>query len=122
VVFFIAFRWITLSMPLIRLFLLGLILLFMPTLNLWPVGFGLRLGGFRLAQSQSASGASNGPGAFIQPVSTSLFLQAGPVPQLVVHPPGEALVVTQPSLRLHAPPLLHAHWTLGIPPLKTTCC
>src|SRR5207237_7664531 len=34
VVFFIAFRWIHLSTPLIRLFLLVLILLLMPTLNL----------------------------------------------------------------------------------------
>src|SRR5437667_9120665 len=33
VVFFISFRWIPLSTPLIRLFLLVLILLFMPTLN-----------------------------------------------------------------------------------------
>src|SRR2546423_659399 len=33
VVFFIAFRWIHLSTPLIRLFLLVLILLLMPTLN-----------------------------------------------------------------------------------------
>src|SRR2546423_758449 len=43
VVFFIAFRWIHLSTPLIRLFLLVLILLLMPTLNffavLFPLGF-----------------------------------------------------------------------------------
>src|SRR2546423_1135148 len=37
VVFFIAFRWIHLSTPLIRLFLLVLILLLMPTLNFLPV-------------------------------------------------------------------------------------
>src|SRR5438309_1160202 len=36
VVFFIAFRWIHLSTPLIRLFLLVLILLLMPTLNFLP--------------------------------------------------------------------------------------
>src|SRR5207244_2155779 len=38
VVFFIAFRWIHLSTPLIRLFLLVLILLLMPTLNFLFVG------------------------------------------------------------------------------------
>src|SRR5438270_10649162 len=42
VVFFIAFRWIHLSTPLIRLFLLVLILLLMPTLNFLPVWFALR--------------------------------------------------------------------------------
>src|SRR5437868_1371801 len=44
VVFFIAFRWIHLSTPLIRLFLLVLILLLMPTLNFLPVWFALSLG------------------------------------------------------------------------------
>src|SRR5699024_11665649 len=48
VVFFIAFRWIHLSTPLIRLFLLVLILLLMPTLNFLPVWFALSLLGFRL--------------------------------------------------------------------------
>src|SRR5205085_11280170 len=48
VVFFIAFRWIHLSMPLIRLFLLVLILLLMPTLNFLPVWFALSLLRFRL--------------------------------------------------------------------------
>src|SRR5262249_41021039 len=43
VVFFIAFRWIHLSTPLIRLFLLVLILLLMPTLNFLPVWFALVL-------------------------------------------------------------------------------
>src|SRR5205809_4721081 len=42
VVFFIAFRWIHLSTPLIRLFLLVLILLLMPTLNFLPVWFGIK--------------------------------------------------------------------------------
>src|SRR5438045_1578041 len=41
VVFFIAFRWIHLSTPLIRLFLLVLILLLMPTLNFLSVCFAL---------------------------------------------------------------------------------
>src|SRR5207244_3975798 len=41
VVFFIAFRWIHLSTPLIRLFLLVLILLLIPTLNFLPVWFAL---------------------------------------------------------------------------------
>src|SRR5690625_5883262 len=48
VVFFIAFRWIHLSSPLIRLFLLVLILLLMPTLNFFPVWFALSLLQFRL--------------------------------------------------------------------------
>src|SRR5256886_17111958 len=43
VVFFIAFRWIHLSTPLIRLFLLVLILLLMPTLTFFPVWFALSL-------------------------------------------------------------------------------
>src|SRR5256885_16949928 len=46
--FFIAFRWIHLSTPLIRLFLLGLILLLMPTLHFLPVWFALSLRRFRL--------------------------------------------------------------------------
>src|SRR5262245_46499385 len=48
VVFFIAFRWIHLSTPLIRLVLLVLIVLLMPTLNFLPVGFALSLLRFRL--------------------------------------------------------------------------
>src|SRR5205809_7629928 len=48
VVFFIAFRWIHLSTPLIRLFLLVLILLLMPALNFLPVWFALSLLRFRL--------------------------------------------------------------------------
>src|SRR5438067_8697247 len=47
VVFFIAFRWIHLSTPLIRLFLLVLILLLMPTLNFLTVWFALSLLRFR---------------------------------------------------------------------------
>src|SRR5258708_37911128 len=48
VVSFIAFRWIHLSTPLIRLFLLVLILLLMPPLNFFPVWFALSLLRFRL--------------------------------------------------------------------------
>src|SRR5947207_13866023 len=48
VVFFIAFRWIHLSTPLIRLFLLVLMLLLMPPLHLLPVWFALSLLRFRL--------------------------------------------------------------------------
>src|SRR2546423_13054588 len=48
VVFFIAFRWIHLSTPLIRLILLVLILLLMPILNFLPVWFALSLLRFRL--------------------------------------------------------------------------
>src|SRR6266508_91405 len=48
VVFFIAFRWIHLSTPLMRLFLLVLILLLMPTLNFLLVWFALSVLRFRL--------------------------------------------------------------------------
>src|SRR5262245_66198224 len=48
VVCFIAFRWIQLSTPLIRLFLVVLILLLMPTLNFLPGWFALSLLRFRL--------------------------------------------------------------------------
>src|SRR5258705_80706 len=48
VVFFIAFRWIHLSTPLIRLFLLVLILLLMPTLNFLAFLFALSLFRFPL--------------------------------------------------------------------------
>src|SRR5262245_16204593 len=48
VVFFIAFSWMHLATPLIRLFLLVLILLLMPTLNFLPVWFALSLLRFRL--------------------------------------------------------------------------
>src|SRR5207247_1306365 len=48
VVFFFAFIWIHLSTPLIRLFLLVLILLLMPSLNFLPVWFALSLLRFRL--------------------------------------------------------------------------
>src|SRR5262245_54340696 len=48
VFFFITFRWIHLSTPLIRFFLLVLILLLMPTLNFLPVWFALSLLRFRL--------------------------------------------------------------------------
>src|SRR5690348_14833164 len=49
VVFFIAFRWIHLSTPLIRLFLLVLILLLMPTLNFLPVWEMDAVGALRLS-------------------------------------------------------------------------
>src|SRR2546429_598321 len=48
VVFFIAFRWIHLSTPLITLFLLVLILLLMTTLNFLTVWFALSLLLFRV--------------------------------------------------------------------------
>src|SRR2546428_13927264 len=48
VVFFIAFRWIHLSTPLIRLFLLVRILFLMPTLNFLPVWLALSLLRLRL--------------------------------------------------------------------------
>src|SRR5260370_41815161 len=46
--FFIAFRWRHPATPLIRMFLLVLILLLMPTLNFLPVWFALSLLRFRL--------------------------------------------------------------------------
>src|SRR5205807_9123554 len=48
VVVFISFRWIHLSTPLIRLFLLVVILLLMPTIIFLPVWFVLILLRFRL--------------------------------------------------------------------------
>src|SRR5262249_51551631 len=48
VVFFIAFRWIHLATPLIRLFLLVLILLLMPPVNFLPVWFAFSLLRFQL--------------------------------------------------------------------------
>src|SRR5205807_10615454 len=43
VVFFIAFRWLHLSTPLLGMFLLALLLLLMPTLSLLPVWFAFTL-------------------------------------------------------------------------------
>src|SRR5438105_10527097 len=63
VVFFIAFRWIHLSTPLIRLFLLVLILLLMPTLNFLPVWFALK------AISDRKSGSAGMP----RPISYAVF-------------------------------------------------
>src|SRR5436190_5249332 len=60
VVFFIAFRWIHLSTPLIRLFLLVLILLLMPTLNFLPVWFALSLLRFRLPSRLDRKSGSAG--------------------------------------------------------------
>src|SRR5258708_31962470 len=68
VVFFIAFRWIHLSTPLIRLFLLVLILLLMPTLNFLPVWFALSLLRFRLP-SDRKSGSAGMP----RPISYAVF-------------------------------------------------
>src|SRR5256885_2320771 len=47
-VFFIAFSWVHLSTPVIRVFLLVLILLLMPALNFFPVLFALSLLRLRL--------------------------------------------------------------------------
>src|SRR5262245_63960473 len=72
VVFFIAFRWIHLSTPLIRLFLLVLILLLMPTLNFLPVWFALSLLRFRLrlkANQDRKSGSAGMP----RPISYAVF-------------------------------------------------
>src|SRR5207249_11910538 len=64
VVFFIAFRWIHLSTPLIRLFLLVLILLLMPTLNFLPVWFALSL--LRLDRKSGSAGMP-------RPISYAVF-------------------------------------------------
>src|SRR5438445_8390506 len=71
VVFFIAFRWIHLSTPLIRLFLLVLILLLMPTLNFLPVWFALSLLRFRLPSKRTdrKSGSAGMP----RPISYAVF-------------------------------------------------
>src|SRR5438445_1998465 len=70
VVFFIAFRWIHLSTPLIRLFLLVLILLLMPTLNFLPVWFALSLLRFRLRlKVDRKSGSAGMP----RPISYAVF-------------------------------------------------
>src|SRR5262249_51278738 len=57
VVFFISFRWILLSTPLIRLFLLVLILLLMPTLNFLP--FWLCLGLLHCIQMDTSVNGAN---------------------------------------------------------------
>src|SRR2546423_3243872 len=69
VVFFIAFRWIHLSTPLIRLFLLVLILLLMPTLNFLPVWFALSLLRFRLPSRDRKSGSAG----MQRPISYAVF-------------------------------------------------
>src|SRR2546429_492400 len=71
-VFFIAFRWIHLSTPLIRLFLLVLILLLMPTLNFLPVWFALR---------DRMSGSAGMPRSTLFPYTT-LFRSASSAPVL----------------------------------------
>src|SRR5438477_7191330 len=81
VVFFIAFRWIHLSTPLIRLFLLVLILLLMPTLNFLPVWFALSLLRFRLPSKRtkqaknlgSASDRKSGSAGMPRPISYAVF-------------------------------------------------
>src|SRR5438128_7177661 len=69
VVFFIAFRWIHLSTPLIRLFLLVLILLLMPTLNFLPVWFSLSLLRFRLPSQIGRAVQQEWP----RPISYAVF-------------------------------------------------
>src|SRR5205809_1761100 len=78
VVFFIAFRWIHLSTPLIRLFLLVLILLLMPTLNFLPVWFALSLLRFRLPSRLPMKTQSEQIGRAVQqecrdPISYAVF-------------------------------------------------
>src|SRR5438105_9402995 len=74
VVFFIAFRWIHLSTPLIRLFLLVLILLLMPTLNFLPVWFALSLLRFRLRLKANQTGdRKSGSAGMPRPISYAVF-------------------------------------------------
>src|SRR5437016_12017630 len=76
VVFFIAFRWIHLSTPLIRLFLLVLILLLMPTLNFLPVWFALSLLRFRLPSRLKANQTGDrksGSAGMPRPISYAVF-------------------------------------------------
>src|SRR5690242_21497658 len=75
VVFFIAFRWIHLSTPLIRLFLLVLILLLMPTLNFLPVWFALSLLRFRLRlkANQTGKDRKSGSAGMPRPISYAVF-------------------------------------------------
>src|SRR5436305_2513002 len=71
VVFFIAFRWIHLSTPLIRLFLLVLILLLMPTLNFLPVWFALSL--LRFRQDSKRTDRKSGSAGMPRPISYAVF-------------------------------------------------
>src|SRR5258708_19334608 len=103
VVFFIAFRWIRLSTPLIRLFLLGLILLLMPTLHFLPVWFALRLLRFRLP--------SRLPMMFI------LWLVAMMV---VIIPSRTLCLFTSFPVRRSVLFLLLSCFDLPLPPLKLT--
>src|SRR5690242_21423475 len=77
VVFFIAFRWIHLSTPLIRLFLLVLILLLMPTLNFLPVWFALSLLRFRLPsrlpKNLGSADRKSGSAGMPRPISYAVF-------------------------------------------------
>src|SRR5260370_12253630 len=73
VVFFIAFRWIHLSTPLIRLFLLVLILLLMPTLNFLPVWFALSLLRFRLPKQAKNLDRKSGSAGMPRPISYAVF-------------------------------------------------
>src|SRR5438094_7795241 len=73
VVFFIAFRWIHLSTPLIRLFLLVLILLLMPTLNFLPVWFALSLLRFRLRLKANQTDRKSGSAGMPRPISYAVF-------------------------------------------------
>src|SRR5207253_10324849 len=102
VVFFIAFRWIHLSTPLIRLLLLVLILLLMPPLNFLPVWVALSLLRFPLP--------SRLPMMFILwlvatmvviiPSRPVLLLTSFPVPRAIIF-----ILVSCPGLTL---PLLNA--------------
>src|SRR5690606_41750974 len=70
-----AFRWIHLSTPLIRLFLLVLILLLMPTLNFLPVWFALSLLRFRLRlkANQTGKDRKSGSAGMPRPISYAVF-------------------------------------------------
>src|SRR5215472_16054008 len=109
VVFFIAFRWIHLSTPLIRLFLLVLILLLMPTLNFLPVWFALSLLRFRLP--------SRLPMMFIlwMVAMMVVIIPSRTVRLVSTVPVRRAIIIMLITWRTLTKPLLHAaHWVRGI--------
>src|SRR4051812_50037983 len=116
VVFFIAFRWIHLSTPLIRLFLLVLILLLMPTLNFLPVWFALSLLRFRLP--------SRLPIMFIlwMVAMLVLIIPSRPACLLPSFPEGRAIMVMLACcLGLSLPLLNAADWFPGVGLSERAC-
>src|SRR5947208_9479221 len=95
VVFFIAFRWIHLSTPLIRLFLLVLILLLMPTLNFLPVWFALSLLRFRRSEERFSRNAETDLVCrlLLEKKKQTIYQRVQALPLLLVRPIGCGLPV-----------------------------